>query len=178
MKRCHLLVLSLLAFTIVLYLPTQSYSQNLPSYKVLWHKHTAVNVLVPKNTTDEELKNLVLAFQKARQTKTFANMGIPKTSMPIDPPQDPNANIFLMIFSEPRWASLSEAKKYENIPSQKESQTYLNHVRASYVYSNVRSLFGDRSRREWEVGALGYSESNDLKSKHYKEFFHTATKTH
>ncbi len=168
MKRCHLLVLSLLAFTIVLYFPDHSYSQNLPEYKVLWHKNIAVNVMVPKNTTNEELKILVLAFQKARQTKTLAKMGIPKTSIPIDPPQDPNANIFIMIFSEPRWASLSEAKKYENMPSQRESQAYLNHVRASYVY------FSGQNLSEWEVGALGYSEPNDLKSKHYKEFFHSA----
>jgi len=52
----------------------------LPSFQVIGRDLTALSLLVPKDTTDEQLAQLIYAFRQARKENRLGRMGIPSTT--------------------------------------------------------------------------------------------------
>ncbi len=128
-----------------------------PSFKVAWKEGIVLGLLVPSNTTPEQLKDLVYKFRKAKQERTLATL-IP----PINRLSDPYMTFIILIFSDSKWATPEEYKKYERSGMEtKTSRTYLNHIVASYSYD-----FQDGK----EYGSLGYDDGVS-KSVRYKKLF-------
>lgn len=152
MKR--VIVVTLFLF-VVITLPS-TFAQK-PSFKVVWKEGIILGLLVPSNTTPEQLRDLVYKFRKARKERTLATL-IP----PINRLSDPYTAFIILIFSDSKWATPEEYKKYERSGMEtKTSKTYLNHIVASYSYD-----FQDGK----EYGSLGYNDGG-LQSVHYKKLF-------
>ncbi len=127
------------------------------SFKVAWKEGKILCLLVPPNTTKEQLKDFIYKIRQEKKDKTLStflppvNLGLP----------DKYTNFIVFIFSDPKWATIEEYNKYEKAEMKsKVAQTYLNHVAASYWY--------DRDDREY--GALGHSDGV-LKSNNYEKLF-------
>jgi rRNA maturation protein Nop10 len=126
-------------------------------FKVAWKTGIIIGLIVPSNTTEMQLKDMIYKFRKARKEKTLASMIPPINAGLIDK----YANFIVFIFSDPKWATLEEYTKYERSDmNSKVSKIYLNHIAASYWYD-----FDGK-----EYGSIGHDEGG-LKSAHYKKLF-------
>jgi hypothetical protein len=133
-------------------------SKNFPKYKVIWRSYRIVSVLVDPSTTSHQLKTLIYAFRDARNSICLSGY-IPATSPGVK--NDPHDSPIILVFSDPKWATEDEYKKYERSGmTSPVAQIYLNHVRASYE----RDIDGK------EYGSLGYDEGV-LRSATYKKLF-------
>lgn len=138
-------------------------TQNIPKIKVMWRSYALVSVLVAPTTTSEQLKALIYAFRKAKKEGSLSQY-IPATTPGVK--GDPHQTVMIFVFSDPKWASEFEYKKYERagISTQKDksiSKEYLNHIRASYEYDFIDGK---------EYGALGY-DIGTLRSSTFKKLF-------
>lgn len=122
-----------------------------------------MGLLVPPNTTKEQLKDLVYKFRQAKKEKTLSalippiNLGLP----------DKYTSFIIFIFSDPKWATSEEYKKYETASTTTAkgraiSKAYTNHIMAYYQYE-----FQDSK----EYGSLGFDDYGTNKSVHYKKLF-------
>jgi RNA polymerase subunit RPABC4/transcription elongation factor Spt4 len=134
--------------------------QNSSEFVVTWHSGIFWGLLVPENTTDQQLESLIYKFQEAKKSNYLSKI-IPVTNPKII--DNENAQITILIFSEPEWASLDQNNKYIHTRGPDIiARLYLNHIRASYEYDCISS--------KKESGSIGYDEGG-LRSVHLKELF-------
>lgn len=125
--------------------------------KIEWKTGIILGLTIPQNTTKKQLTDLIYKFREANKKKTLSSLIPPINTGLIDK----YANFIVLIFSDPKWATLTEYKKYERAGTRdKTAKTYLNHVAASYWKD-----FDDK-----EYGSLGHDDGL-LKSAHYKKIF-------
>ena len=152
MKR--LIVITLLFFFVITALPV--FAQT-PSFKVVWKQGIILGLLVPPNTTKEQLKDFIYKIRQGKKDKTLSNF-LPPVNLGLT---DKYTNFIVFIFSDPKWATTEEYKKYERAGMKSTAaKTYLNHVVASYWY--------DADDKEY--GSLGHDDGI-LKSNNYKKLF-------
>ena len=152
MKRllCITVLIMVFLFTI-----NTAFSQS--SFKVAWKKGIVLGLLVPPNTTKEQLKDFIYKIRRGKQDKTLSKF-LPPINLKLS---DKYTSFIIFIFSDPKWATIEEYNKYEKEGmDSKVAQTYLNHVLASYWY--------DRDDREY--GGLGHNDGV-LKSNNYEKLF-------
>lgn len=135
---------------------------DIPQVQYVWQSGIIVSVLVPANRTSGQLKSLVWEFRGARAGRSLTRY-IPATTPGIK--GDPHAMVTIFVFSDPKWATQDEYKKYEHASMRSQagksiSKTYLNHISASYEYN----LDGK------EYGSLGYDDGG-MRSVSYKKLF-------
>ncbi len=156
MKR--VIVVTLFLFVVI---TASSVFAQPPSFKVAWKQGIIMGLLVPPNTTKEQLKDLIYKFRQAKKEKTLSALIPPVNRLP-----DPYTAFMIFIYSDPKWATSEEYKKYESasIKTAKGraiSRAYINHIIASYEYNDIDGK---------EYGALGYDDGGD-RSVHYKKLF-------
>src|SRR4030066_165643 len=157
MKR--VIVVTLFLFVVI---TASSVFAQTPSFKVAWKQGIILGLLVPPNTTKEQLKDLVYKFRQARKEKTLSAL-IPPVNLGLP---DKYTGFMIFIFSDPKWATSEEYKKYETASSTTAkgraiSKAYTNHIMAYYEYE-----FQDGK----EYGLLGFDDYGN-KSVHYKKLF-------
>ena len=127
------------------------------SFKVTWKEGIILGLLVPPNTTKEQLKDFIYKIKQGKKDKTLSKF-LPPVNLGLT---DKYTNFIVFIFSDPKWATTEEYKKYEKAGmGNKVAKTYLNHVVASYWYD-----FDGK-----EYGSLGHDDGV-LKSNNYKKLF-------
>ncbi len=122
-------------------------------------------VLVPKNISMDELKNLIFEFKKAREKGSLSGI-IPSTNQ-VDNLSVDNNGVAIYVFSEPSWATESKFKKWmESNLSGAEvkvfGKQYVNHIKAFYFYSSPLGV---------EKGSIGFS-GKGVKSTDYERLFY------
>ena len=141
-------------------IPPSTIKINSPEFIVTWHSGIFWGLLVFKNTTDKRLESLIYKFREAKKHNYLSKI-IPGTNPGII--DNENAQITILIFSEPKWATLDQNNKYIHTRGPDIiARSYLNHIRASYEYDCISS--------KKESGSIGYDEGG-LKSVHFKELF-------
>lgn len=136
-------------------------SAQLPTFKVIGRDITALSLLVPQNTTGEQLAQLISAFRQARKENSLGRMGIPATTL--GGKSGDYAIIIIFVFTEPEWASESTLK--QGMRSSYGSPFYDEfgkHVKA-YYYFDVAS--------GTEEGSVGYAEDGKVYSSAYRKLF-------
>ena len=156
MKR--VIVVTLFLFVVI---TASSVFAHTPSFKVAWKQGVIMGLLVPPNTTKEQLKDLIYKFRQAKKEKTLSAL-IPPVNLGLP---DKYTAFIIFIFSDPKWSTSEEYKKYESasIKTAKGraiSRAYINHIMAYYQYD-----IDDK-----EYGSLGFDDYGD-KSVHYKKLF-------
>ena len=152
MKRVIVITLLLFFFTTV----SSSFAQT-PPFKVVWKQGVIIGLLVPDNTKKEQLKDFIYKIRQGRKDKTLSKF-LPPVNLGLS---DKYSNFIVFIFSDPKWATTEEYKKYERAGmGSKVAKIYLNHVVASYWYD-----FDGK-----EYGSLGHDDGA-LKSSNYKKLF-------
>ncbi|HYA15574.1 MAG TPA: hypothetical protein VEF33_14655 [Syntrophales bacterium] len=126
------------------------------SFKVVWKQGRILGLLVPPDTTIEQLKDLVYKIKQGKKDRTLSEF-LPPVNLGLT---DKYSNFIVLIFSDPKWATIKKYKEYLNTRQNEVSRTYLNHVVASY--------WCDLEGKEY--GSLGYDDGI-LKSENYKELF-------
>lgn len=159
MKKC---LLSFLVFLLCLALFKLSVAaSNVPKFQVVSQDKTALAILVPKNTTAEQLKTLVSEFRSARKNNSLSKM-IPATTR--GGQLGDYAIVWIFVFSESEWATADKLQRF--IKSSLKSATdkefdkeYVKHIRAEYFFSSSE-----------EYGNLGYDDGM-VRSPNYKKIF-------
>lgn len=152
MKRllCVMALIMVFLFTI-----NTAFAQT--SFKVAWKQGIILGLLVPPNTTKEELRDFIYKIRQGKKDKTLSKL-LPPVNLGLT---DKYTNFIVFIFSDPKWATTEEYKKYEMAGNKSPvAKTYLNHVVASYWYD-----LDDK-----EYGSLGHDDGL-LKSNNYKKLF-------
>lgn len=152
-------------FCLILLLPAFVRANNIPSFKIAGRDGTSLSILVPPDTTREQIKQLICEFRRARRANTISKM-IPPTT-PGEEYGD-YAVMIIFIFSEPRWASAAKLRDYWNPgvsysrakTARKTHKEYEKHIRGEYYYS-----IGSE-----EYGSVGYSD-RVFHTKDYKRLF-------
>ena len=156
MKR--IIIVTLFLFVIIT--AFSAFAQT-PSFKVAWKQGIITGLLVPSNTTKEQLKDLIYKFRQAKKEKTLSTL-IPPVNLELS---DKYTTFIIFIFSDPDWASSGEYKKYESasiktVEGRAIFKAYINHIMAFYQY--------DIDGKEY--GALGFDIGDD-RSAHYEKLF-------
>lgn len=156
MKR--VIVVTLFLFVVI---TASSILAQPPSFKLAWKQGIIMGLLVPPNTTKEQLRDLVYKFRQAKREKTLSAL-IPPVNLGLP---DKYTAFTILIFSDPKWATSEEYKQYESASIKTAtgraiSKAYINHIIASYEY--------DIDGKEY--GSLGFDDYGD-KSVHYKKLF-------
>jgi hypothetical protein len=82
-------------------------------------------LLVPPNTTKEQLKDFIYKIRQGKKDKTLSKF-LPPVNLRLP---DKYTNFIVLIFSDPKWATIEEYNKYEKADMKSNvAQTYLNHV--------------------------------------------------
>lgn len=153
-----------MALTLVVYGSVLSRAADgLPPFKVTGQHMTAIALLVPKETTNEQLKALVFALRKARQEKSLGKLLPPTTSRGS---KDPYGIVVVYVYSEPEWATSAALQKCSNASAN--TPLYIEcgrHVRAHYFYGAAAAT------PEHEEGMLGYAEGKRVYTKVYEKLF-------
>ena len=135
-------------------------AQQLPSFKVTGQYETDIALLVPKNTSNEQLKALVLALRDARRENRLGAL-IPPTTP--GGTRGPYGIVVAYVYSDPRWATSESLRKCTNASPR--SSLYADcggHVSAYYFYTAM-------SREE--EGSLGYAEGGTVFTKVHQRLF-------
>jgi len=134
--------------------------QNTPEYTVVWHSGIFWGLLIPNNKTDKQIESYIYKFREAKKFNYLSKI------IPVNNPgliDSENAQITILLFSEPQWATLDQNNKYIHSRGPDIiARSYLNHIRASYEYDCISS--------KKESGSIGYDEGG-LRSIHFKELF-------
>ena len=130
-----------------------------PPFKVTARYLTNLALVVPKQTSNEQLKTLVLTLQKARRENKLGQ---------ILPPTTPGGSkgsygiVVVYVYSEPEWATVAALQKCINVPADTVLAVECDrHIRAYYFYT---SLTGE------EEGSVGYAEGK-VRTKDYQKLF-------
>jgi len=136
-------------------------ASSIPKLQVVAQYNNWLSILVPQNTTTEQLKALILEFRSARKTNTLSKM-IPATT-----PGNPSGHyaiVGIFVFSEADWATVDKLKRFIESKSDADLQfdkEYIKHIKA--VYSYIASLSS-------EEGSLGYYDGH-LRSQNYEKLW-------
>jgi len=127
-----------------LYYLSSGTAPTIPQIQTVWRSGIIVGVLVPAKTTTDQLKSLIFEFKKARISSSLTRY-IPATTPGIK--GNPHAQVIIFVFSDPKWASEAEHKKYERASMRTQarksiSRNYLNHIKASYEWDKLNYLEG------------------------------------
>ncbi len=127
------------------------------SFKVAWKEGIILGLLMPPNTTKEQLKAFIYKIRQGKKDKTLSKF-LPPVNLKFT---DKYTTFIIFIFSDQKWATHEAYMKYEKSDMKsKVAKTYLNHIAASYLYD-----LDDK-----EYGSLGYDDGS-IKSVHYKKLF-------
>jgi hypothetical protein len=129
-------------------------ASSIPKFQVVAQYDTALSILVPQNTTAEQLKGLIYEFQNARRTNSLSKM-IPAATGSV---------AWICVLSEPDWATSYRLQRFlqSNIHSAEDEQfdkEYVKHIRAVYFCNRLK-----------EHGSLGYDDGI-VRSPNYEELF-------
>ena len=166
--------LSLVVTTILLFVSGFSYAadKNIPQFKITGtYEKICVSILVPENTSKEQLINLINEFKNAREGNYLDKYF---------PPTTPNgkmgkyAVVGIIIFSDPNMATSTLLKKYMEASSSnpsdvKFSQQYADKVLGHYYYASAldRKNLGDYT----VFGCLGLRDSGIKPTPTYQKLF-------
>ena len=146
----------LFLFLILCLNPNQTYSQDIPKFKVMGQCWGSLSLLVSPSTTKDQLKSLVYAFKEARQNNTLSQMIPPTTNGDI---KGSYALIQIYIFDEPKWAT---EKNLKNIGDPNISSVYSDSDKnkrkkfVKQISQHVRAYYW----ANWigqEIGSIGIS---------------------
>ena len=101
MKR--VIVVTLFLFVVI---TASSVFAQTPSFKVAWKQGIILGLLVPPNTTKEQLKDLIYKFRQARKEKTLSAL-IPPVNLGLP---DKYTGFMIFIFSDPNGQLLKNIK--------------------------------------------------------------------
>jgi hypothetical protein len=137
-----------------------------PPFKVTAIEGRSIlSVLVAPTTSDDQLRALIRAFRRARQSGTLGALGIPPTTQ--GGTKEPYAVVGIYVFTEPKWATSEMLHKAHTVPSRSPfDYEFGSHVRAYYYYYTV-GLLGQPE----EQGTLGYAEHKRIYTKRYEKLF-------
>lgn len=155
-----ILVFSVTMILISIY--TFAQAQQAPPFTVAWKEGVILGLLVPAKTTKEQLKALVYKLRQAKKDNNLASL-LPPINLGL---KDKYAGFILLFFSDQKWSTIEEYKKYERANERTAngraiSKAYLNQIVASYSYEFVNGK---------EYGAIGYNDGAD-KSAQFKKLF-------
>jgi hypothetical protein len=130
-------------------------AQDIPKFKIaakFKSLGTTYSLLVPKDTTNEQVEALIRHFRDARKGGYLSKL-IPPTTK--GGKQGDYAAVQLYVFSEQEWASNPKFSKFMNASTlsasdAKFSKEYCKHIKAYYLYP----LVGEK----YETGSVGYFE--------------------
>ena len=139
---------------------------NMPNFKLVAKSKVlggyTFSVVVPKNTTNEQLESLIRYFKKARTDKTLQlSKYLPPTTKKgvilSDNGLDGYASLDIYIFNEQEWAKNPKFSKFINASlfskaDMKFTKEYCRHVKAHYLYP--------LSGVDYEYGTVGYFDHN------------------
>ena len=135
---------------------------NVPKFEVIAQDKTALSILVPKNTTAEQLKALIFEFRNARKNNSLSKM-IPPTTKGGE--FGDYAIVWIFVFSEPDWATADKLQRFmksslKSATDKQFNREYVKHIKAEYFYGYLSE----------EYGNLGYDDSI-VRSPNYKKLF-------
>jgi hypothetical protein len=138
-------------------------ASNIPKFKVAAQDMSSLSILIPQDTTKDQTKALIHEFKNARKSKNLSQM-IPPTTK--GGQLGDYAIIWVLIFSEPEWASKDKLIKFmksslKSSQDKKFDREYVKHIKAEYFYSVPTSE---------EYGNLGYDDGM-IQSPYYQKLF-------
>ena len=136
-------------------------ASSLPQFEVVGRDKTTLSIVVPRNTTSEQLQALILQFRAARKSNSLSTM-IPATT-PGGQLGD-YAIIWVLVLTDRGWASTDNLQRFinsgaESATDKKHDKKYVKHIKAEYFYSQSE-----------EYGNLGYDDGA-YESPNYKKLF-------
>jgi hypothetical protein len=136
-------------------------ASSLPKFEVVGQDKTVLSVVVPHNTTVEQLKALIFQFRAARKSNSLSTM-IPATTS--GGQFGDYAIVWIFVFTERDWASTDKLHRFINSSANSATdreydKTFARHIKAEYLYSNLE-----------EHGSLGYDDGA-ARSPIYKKLF-------
>ncbi len=156
-------------------------ASSIPKFQVVGQCETDLAILVPQNTTAEQLKALIFEFRAARKGNTLSKM-IPPTT----PGQrvwikekrsytsSDYISVWIFVFSEPVWATSDKLRRFidSNLISaadQEFNKEYIKHIRAQYYWS-LTSKLEDTGNLGFDDEIVGVFEGH-VKSPDYEKLF-------
>lgn len=135
--------------------------QLLPKYKITAKAERAFSVLVDKNTTKEQLRDLIFAFKNARNQGTLHVMGIPPTTP--NGSKGDYAIVGIYVFTNKESASQKSLDNAFKVSSQGSfSERFNKNIKAYYYFGILSSS---------EEGSIGYAEHGRHYTKDYEKLF-------
>jgi len=136
-------------------------ASNLPKFEVVGRDKTVLSIVVPQNTTSEQLKTLILQFRAARKSNSLSTM-IPATTQ--GGKYGDYAIVWVFVLTERDWAAADKLRRFINssaksLADKEFDKKYVKHIKAEYFYS-----VGE------EYGSLGYDDGV-VRSSNYKKIF-------
>lgn len=123
--------------------PTTQENKLLPKFKVVGREITSLVILVPQNTSNEELKTLINEFRNARRGN-YLNKMIPPTT------RGGSAGnygvVWLFVFSDERWASSENVRTYIN--GKNVDKELIKRIRAEYYFASSGTEYGNLGCRD------------------------------
>jgi hypothetical protein len=122
----------------------------------------ALGIIVPRGTTKEQLKAMLLEIKEARQLDSFYKY-IPATTP--KGAYGPYAIVWLFFFEEPLWAGGDKLKQFiksgnKNPADRAFNEEYVQYIKAEYYYGRNTS----------EYGTLGYDDGT-VHNDEYEKLF-------
>jgi hypothetical protein len=100
-----------------------------PSFKVAWKEGIILGLLVPSNTTKQQLEDLVNKLRKAKKENKLSSM-LPPINLGLS---DKYSIFTIFIFADPKWATPEEYKKYEMASMTSQAgKSYFKNIFESY----------------------------------------------
>jgi hypothetical protein len=148
----------------VMLLSSFAFAQQIPSFRVTGQvRPSAISILVPDGTSQEQITRLVQKLRQARVEQRLASM-IPSTT-PGGAAGD-HGIVMLFIFSDSRWGTSEKLNRFINsngsLPNRKFSSEFVEHIKGYYYFT---ALSGG------EEGSIGYDDHGGMRSKVYKKIF-------
>lgn len=128
----------------------------IPNFKVIGKYRSVVNVLVNKNTNNNEIKALIIRFREARASSTLGSINIPPTTP--GGSKGPYGIIQIFVFSESEWSDINKYIRTEKDLAY--TKKWNKHVRGYY--------FGGIGQ---DLGMVGFKEDGVVYTKDYVEIF-------
>jgi hypothetical protein len=141
--------------------PSRESPSNLASFKVAAQSSTAVAVLVPSKTTEEELTQLINGIRKARTDGSLSQM-IPPTTP--GGSRGPYAIVAVFVMSDPAWATTPHLKSFINPTSaiSAAEREFGKRILAYYYFTSLSNQ---------EQGTIGYADEGHRYTTTFKKLF-------
>lgn len=163
MKRTLFLSILIVPFVLVCSicgLPSIGISSDIPKYKIVWSDGTTYGILFQQKLTDNDFEKIIFEFREIRKRNEFNKYFPPPKNYKRN---DPYGVLQFTFFTDPKWSSRKMSERFVNNKMTKlECQNY---------YDNIRGYYGWSRNPFYEKGSIGDFESNNIKSKNYRELF-------